>query len=57
MRVADYLSGRHDALRFSRSRGDFDAFSVFVEQCMSVYDLNGFTADPWASAPWAHSPT
>jgi aromatic ring hydroxylase len=44
---------RLDALRFSRNRGDFDQFNAFVDQCMSEYDLDGWTASPWADAPWA----
>lgn len=39
---------RIDALKFSKARGDFDAFDSFVEQCMSEYDLDGWTASPWA---------
>jgi len=44
---------RLDALRFSRNRGDFDRFNAFVDKCMSEYDLDGWTASPWADAPWA----
>jgi 4-hydroxyphenylacetate 3-monooxygenase len=44
---------RLDALRFSRNRGDLDSFNAFVDQCMSEYDLDGWTASPWADAPWA----
>jgi aromatic ring hydroxylase len=35
------------------SLDDFAGFDSFVEQRMSDYDLHGWTADPWASAPWA----
>jgi hypothetical protein len=42
---------RIDAFRFWKARGDFDSFDLFVEKGMSEYDVDGWTADPWASAP------
>lgn len=33
----------------------FDSFNAFVEQCMSEYDLDRWTADPWANVPWTHT--
>jgi hypothetical protein len=33
--------------RTDKARGDFESFDAFVEQCMSEYDLNGYTAAPW----------
>jgi len=38
---------RIDALKFFKARGDFDSFDAFVEQCMSEYDLDGWTTPPW----------
>jgi len=38
---------RLDVLNFARGKGHLDSFKAFADQCMSDYDLNGWTAPPW----------
>lgn len=38
---------RLDALRFGKRGGELAACQALVEQCMSDYDLNGWTGDTW----------
>lgn len=49
-------SGNHeqmrlDALNFARRKGLVDDFTRFVEQCMSDYDLQGWTRPEWLFEP------
>jgi 4-hydroxyphenylacetate 3-monooxygenase len=41
---------RLDMLSWAGKRGLMAGFTAMVEQCMSDYDLEGFTAAPWADA-------
>jgi 4-hydroxyphenylacetate 3-monooxygenase len=38
---------RLDALRFGQRGGTLDACKALVEQCMSDYDIDGWTGDTW----------
>jgi 4-hydroxyphenylacetate 3-monooxygenase len=38
---------RRDMARFARIRGLTQGFDEFVEQCLSEYDLEGWTSDTW----------
>jgi 4-hydroxyphenylacetate 3-monooxygenase len=38
---------RLDVLNFARIKGHLGGFTGFAEQCMSEYDLNGWTSDTW----------
>ena len=38
---------RLDVLDFARRRGRIDEMSALVEQCLSEYDLDGWTGDTW----------
>jgi aromatic ring hydroxylase len=45
-------SGNHeqtrlDNLNFARTRGDLARFQALAEQCLSDYDLSGWTSDTW----------
>jgi|SRR5579875_376163 len=42
---------RLDLVRFAGFRGLMSRFSNLVEQCMSDYDLNGWTSDTWFFEP------
>jgi aromatic ring hydroxylase len=42
---------RLDMGRFSGGRGILDACDALVEQCMSEYDLDGWTDDTWLEVP------
>ncbi len=42
---------RLDMARFSGGRGILDACDALVEQCMSEYDLDGWTDDTWLEVP------
>ena len=39
---------RLDVLEFARRRGRLDEMEALVEQCLSEYDLAGWTGDTWA---------
>lgn len=50
-------SGNHDQVRidglnWARRRGTLAQFEELVQRCMDDYDLSGWTASPWAEAPW-----
>jgi 4-hydroxyphenylacetate 3-monooxygenase len=38
---------RLDVLNFARVKGHLDGFTSFADQCMSEYDLHGWTTPPW----------
>jgi 4-hydroxyphenylacetate 3-monooxygenase len=38
---------RLDVVNFARSKGHLGEFNAFAEQCMSEYDLHGWTVPPW----------
>jgi aromatic ring hydroxylase len=38
---------RLDVLNFARRRGRLDEMNALVEQCLSEYDLDGWTGDTW----------
>ncbi len=38
---------RIDLMNFARTRGHLNSFTSFADQCMSEYDLNGWTVPPW----------
>jgi 4-hydroxyphenylacetate 3-monooxygenase len=38
---------RLDVLNFARVKGHLDGFTSFADQCMSDYDLHGWTTPPW----------
>ena len=38
---------RLDVLDFARRRGRLDEMNALVEQCLSEYDLDGWTGDTW----------
>jgi 4-hydroxyphenylacetate 3-monooxygenase len=38
---------RLDVLNFARIKGHLGGFTGFAEQCMSEYDLDGWTSDTW----------
>jgi 4-hydroxyphenylacetate 3-monooxygenase len=38
---------RLDVLNFARVKGHLDGFTSFADQCMSEYDLRGWTMPPW----------
>lgn len=40
---------RLDALNWSQIRGDTDRYKALVDQCLSDYDLSGWTAADWQS--------
>lgn len=40
---------RLDVLNFARGRGNLAQFQSFADQCMSEYDLEGWTNGPWLS--------
>lgn len=42
---------RLDMARFSGGRGILDGCDALVEQCMSEYDLDGWTGDTWLDVP------
>ena len=42
---------RLDMARFSGGRGILDGCDALVEQCMSEYDLDGWTGDTWRKVP------
>lgn len=39
---------RLDVLNFAKGRGLMDEFTDLADQCMSEYDLDGWTSDTWA---------
>jgi hypothetical protein len=42
---------RLDVLNFARGKGHLDGFKSFTDQCMSEYDLHGWTTPPWTWEP------
>jgi aromatic ring hydroxylase len=42
---------RMDVLTFAQQRGIMEMCHDFAEQCMSDYDLNGWTSDDWKFDP------
>ena len=38
---------RLDVVNFARIKGHLSAFNAFADQCMSEYDLQGWTMPPW----------
>jgi aromatic ring hydroxylase len=44
---------RLDMARFSGARGILDGCDALVEQCLTEYDLDGWTGDTWVDVPGA----
>jgi 4-hydroxyphenylacetate 3-monooxygenase len=42
---------RLDVLNFARVKGHLDGFKSLADQCMSEYDLGGWTVPPWTWEP------
>lgn len=42
---------RLDVLNFARVKGHLDGFKSLADQCMSEYDLQGWTTSPWTWEP------
>jgi hypothetical protein len=38
---------RLDVMNFARVKGHLHGFTAFADQCMSEYDLHGWTVPPW----------
>lgn len=53
--AGSYEANRVETLGAAESMGLNEQFRAMVDECMSHYDLDGFTDPAWSSVPWTHT--